>query len=69
MAHKWHLEDRCEDDCYCYPLCLIRVCDDGVITLRAQEQDAALQGDRDFLMRRKQIYICPLKKHMVKRLV
>lgn len=68
MAQKWHVEDKCVDD-YCrYPLCLIRVCDDGVITLRAQEQDAVLQEDQGFLMRKEQICICHLKRHMVKRL-
>lgn len=64
MAHKWHLEDRTEDDYYCYHLCLVRIYADEVIPFRAQEQDVALHGDRDFPIRHKQIRICHLKKHM-----
>lgn len=47
MAHKRYLKDGREDDYYCYRLCLIRIYDDEVVTLRAQEQDVALQEDRE----------------------
>lgn len=47
MAHKRYLEDGREDDYYCYRLCLIRIYDDEVVTLRAQEQDVALQEDQE----------------------
>ena len=67
MTHKWHLKDRREHDSYCYHLCVIRIYDDQVIPLRAQEQDVVLHEDWDFLMRHKQICIWHVKNHMDKK--
>lgn len=62
MTHKRYLEDGREDEYYCYCLCLIRLCDDEVVTLRAQEQDVALQEDQE--NETEADLHLPLRKHM-----